>query len=251
MPYKDKYYTSRLKYKLVAPPEFIEAFNSKTYQIVDVRPDSLYFGTSGDEWQNSFGSIENVLHLPYDKIKGNLKLLDKRKPILLFDNEGKTSPIAANYLVEAGYETNVLLFGLSNLVASTTSEERKFLETKYPMILPDELLDLSEENNIVIIDSRTEPEYTGTDKTGWKNIGSIKNAVNIPLTVVSEQEMTKYSGKTIVIYDMAMQEGLFKFAQRLKGYGINNFYLLTGGVSQLRSEIYNMHKTEFKRLLVE
>lgn len=251
MPYKSKYYTNNLKYKLISPPEFLKVFNNSNYQIIDVRPDSLYFGTANNEWQNSFGTIKKVRHIPYDQIKVSLNLLDKSKTILLFDNEGKLSPLAANYLVENGYTTNVLLFGLDNLVAGTASDERKFLKTKYPMILPAELLKLSEQNNTVIIDSRTESEYTGTDKTGWKNIGRLSNAINIPLADLSKEEMTKYAGKTIVVYDIAMQEGLFKFAERLKEYGVNDFYLLVGGIFKVKSEIYDLKKNELKSLLDE
>lgn len=251
MPYKNKYYTNNLKYTLVPPTEFIKAFNNKKFQIIDVRPDSLYFGKASIERENSFGNIKSSLHISYDKIKDNLKLLDKNKTILLFDNEGDLSPIAANYLIENGYNTSILLFGLENLVGTIGSNDREFLKTKYKTILPIELLKLTKQNSTVIIDIRSEQEYTNTDTNSWKNAGRLKNTINIPLAILSKEKMTKYAGKTIIIYDMRMQEELFEFAKHLKKYGINDFHLLTGGISQLKEEIYDFQKTELKSLLNE
>jgi len=251
VPFKNKYYTHQLKYKLTSPEQFIKVLNDKNYQILDIRPDSLYDGKAKDEWQNSFGRIKSVLHIPYLKVKDNLKLLDKNKTILLFDNDGELSPISANFLADNGYKTSVLLFGLDNLVGNTASQERKFLNTKYQMILPTELLTLSTRENTVIIDIRTETEYTSTDTTAWKNVGRLKDAINIPLSSLNKDKMLAYEGKTVILYDIMMHEELYEFAKRLKEFGISDFYLLVGGITQVKWEIYNLQKWELRKLIDE
>lgn len=249
MPYKTKYYSNNLKYKLASPTDFIAALNNKNYQIVDSRPDSLYYGKATIERENSFGNIKSILHIPNDKLKDNLKLLNKDKIILVLDNEGVSSPKYANYLIENGYKTSVLLFGLENLTRTTPSKAMPFLKTKYKMILPDELVPLSKQKNTVIIDIRSASEYNSTSTNPWKNVGKLKNAINIPLATLSKEKITAYSDKTIIIYDMMMKEDLYEFAKHLKQYGITDFHLLVGGINQLKEGIYDYQKTEFKSLL--
>lgn len=251
MHYKSKYYTNNLKYKLTTPTGFIEALDSKKYQIIDVRPDSLHFGEANNERGNSFGTIQSAIHIPYDRIQDNLKQLDKDKTILLFDNEGDLGPIAAEILIQKGYKTSVLLFGLGHLIATKENKDRTFLKTKYKMILPAQLLETSKQKNTVIVDIRTTTEYTGTDTNGWKNAGRLKNAINIPLALLSKEKMHTLSGKAIVIYDRMMKEEVFEFAKRLKEYGISDFHILIGGLSRLKEEVYDFQKTDLKRLLDE
>lgn len=244
---KEKYYTSSLKYKLISPNDFNELIYNKNYQIVDVRPDSLYFGKTTSNRINSLGRIKNVLHFPFNEMENNLSLLDNSKEILLFDNDGELSPIAANYLFENGYNVSILIFGLSNLVSTTASIDRSFLKTKYETISPTELLEISKNNSTVIIDVRSQSEYNGTDLR--KNNGKITNAINIPLTGLKKEIMNSYSEKTIIIYDTMMQEELYKYANLLDEYGIDNFYLLSGGISQLKFEIYDLEKNNLRSLL--
>lgn len=194
LPGKKKYYIHNLKYTLISPTEFLNLFNSEKVQLIDVRPDSLYFGTTGDQSRSLIGRIESALHIPYDKLKDHLALIDKSKIILLVDNDGNLSPIASNYLSGKGYQTSVQLFGLDYFVGTISSSERPFLKTAYPIITPDELLEISNDN-IVLIDIRTEAEYADTDKTNWRSVGRLSNAVNIPLAKLDKAEIARFSGK--------------------------------------------------------
>ncbi|MEG1020672.1 MAG: rhodanese-like domain-containing protein [Myroides sp.] len=252
IPYKRKYYENNLKYKLVSPPEFIKALNDKNYQILDIRPDSTFLGLAKLEQKNGFGNIHSALHIPSEDLEENLNLLNKNKTILLFDNDGNQSPAAANFLNDLGYKTNVLIFGLENIIRSSPRNERTFLETKYQMILPEDLQEISSKNSdLILIDIREESEFNGTEKVFYKNIGKLKNAVNIPLTSLNRERMNEIADKTIVIYDRMMQEDLFTFAKRCKEYGITDLYLLSGGISQLLEYIYDYQKVELKSLLAD
>lgn len=248
---REKYYSSNLKYSVVSPYFFIKNTGNTDLQYIDVRPDSVYDGISADERENSFGRIDNVLHIPYDRIRDNLHLLIKDKNIILFDNYGEEAPVAAEYLASIGYNSSILLFGLDNLTGYIPAGEREILKTKYEVILPAELLEASKDTNTVIIDVRTVTEFTGTDTTEWKNAGRLKNAVNIPLTDISKDKLDLYKDKRIILYDIMMHDELYEFAEKMHGYGFRNFYLLAGGIFQLRWEIYNTEKRELLQLLAE
>ncbi len=57
---KSKHFTTSLSYQQLTPYEFKKALKSKDCQIIDVRPDSLYYGTATIEWQNTLGNIKNA-----------------------------------------------------------------------------------------------------------------------------------------------------------------------------------------------
>ncbi len=249
LPLKAKYYASDLKYELLSPKAFIEALQSNRYQIVDVRPDSIYNGTSGDKWQNLFGVIEKAWHIPYDKVKTDSDILDPSIPVILFDNDGELAPIAAHYLVDKGYKVAVLLFGLDNLLSDIPSQDLPFLKAKYSLLLPDELLRIASNNDVILIDVRTQTEFTSTDTITWKNVGRLKNAVNIPLAEATSEKLNAYKNKRIILYDIMMHEELFDFAELMNKWGFNNYNLLVGGIMQVKWEAYNLDKPTLKELL--
>ena len=248
---KSKYYSNNLNYKLVSPKEFKTALKNKNIQIIDVRPDSIYHGISLEEWENSFGKINNVMHIPYDKIQNHLHLIDMSKEILLFDNFSEYAPKAAQILNEKGYKTNVLLFGLDNLTTYLESTNRKFLQTKYRMITPTELLKKSHKKKTTIVDVRTPTEYQSVDTISWKNVGRIKNAINIPLSEITKGRLEVYKNNIIILYDIMMPDELYEYAKKMKEFGFENFELLVGGIFQIKWEINNTAKEELKVLIEE
>ncbi len=248
---KSKYYSNNLNYNLISPKEFKRALKNKNIQIIDVRPDSIYHGISLEEWENSFGKINNVMHIPYDKIQDNLHLIDMSKEMLLFDNFSEYAPKAAQILNEKGYKTNVLLFGLDNLTTYLESKDRKFLQTKYRMITPTELLKKSYKNKTTIIDVRTPAEYQSIDTISWKNVGRIKNAINIPLSEITKDKLEVYKNNNIILYDIMMHDELYEYAKKMKEFGFENFELLVGGIFQIKWEINNTAKEELKVLIEE
>lgn len=245
----NKYYSNNLKYKLISPFKFIEKIKDRKVQLIDVRADSIYYGNAKIEWENSFGTIKQVLHIPFDKIQEKYNQIDTSKEIILFDNDGEKAPIVANFLIEKGINTNVLLYGLDNLQNSISSKDRTFLNTKYKTILPIELLQFTKKSNTIIIDTRTEMEFISKDSIDWKNVGRLKNSINIPFSKLTKEGFQKFKGKKIVLYDIMMHDELFDYAKKLKEYGINNFYLLAGGIYYVKWEIANTNKKELEGLI--
>jgi 3-mercaptopyruvate sulfurtransferase SseA len=55
-------------------------------------------------------------------------------------------------------------------------------------------LQLSKESNTILIDTRTPSEFSNKDSVAVKNVGRLKNAVNIPLDGLSKS-ISKFKGK--------------------------------------------------------
>lgn len=249
IPDREKYLTSHLQYGLLSPFDFIKCYNDKNFLLIDVRPDSLYYGKSGIEWENMFGNIKQALHIPLEKMKSSLASLDKSKRIFLFDNDGELAPACAELLISFGYQVDVVLFGLDNIVAFVPSNERKFLKTKYDLILPEQLLSRDHIENALLIDTRTETEFNSNDTADWKNMGRLREAINIPLTHLSPEKFQPYSGKKIILYDIMMHDELFEYAKKLDEFGIT-YSLLYGGMVQVNWEAYNTEKIELRELIL-
>lgn len=248
-PTSNRYYSNNLHYNLITPHDFVKKLNNKNTLIIDVRPDSIYSEKAKVEWENSFGTIKNVLHIPFDKIQENYHLIDTKKDIVLFDNEGEQAPMAANYFFNQRKKVSMLLFGLYNLQNTVSSKERKFLNSKYQVILPTELLQFFKNSNTVIIDTRTPAEFISKDTLAWKNVGKLKNAINIPLASLSKEQFEEFKGKTIILYDIMMHDELYEYAKRLKAIGITDFYLLAGGINLVLWEIANTDRKELITLI--
>lgn len=73
----------------------------------------------------------------------------------------------------------------------------------------------------------------------------------MPLATLTKEKIKTYANKKIVLYDWMMTDEVFEFAKHLKEYGITDFQILVGGISQLKEEIYDYQKTELKSLLDE
>lgn len=250
-PLRKKYYETDLKYQLISPFEFGAKLKNNRVQVMDIRPDSIYYGTGGDEQDKSYGFIKGVKHIAVSKLKDSLSILDQSKGIILIDNYGDISREAARLLLENGFsKTGILLFGLNELRNTVPSYQRNYLHSNYSSILPSELIERKKTGGIVLLDIRTESEFNGTDSVEWKNTGRLKGAVNIPFASFSEKKMRPYKNKKIVLYDnMMMPPELYRSADLLKQYGFKDVVLLSGGVFQLNWEIANTGKKYLAILL--
>ena len=246
-----KYYYNQLPYQLISPAQFANCLHQTSFQIIDVRPDSVFQGVSGIEWDNSFGHVDRSLHIPYDQLENNMKKLDRNKTVVLFDNDGELAPLAARYLVQKGFRAGVLLFGLDNLTSTLPESKRNFLKGGYRFITPTELLALSRQPNTIIVDVRTEAEFMSRDTAAWRNQGRLKGAINLPLSGLEKNRVNLLKGKNIVLYDIMMHDELYEFAKKLHSFGIHQFSLLSGGIFQFKWELYNLGKTELASLLIE
>lgn len=250
-PLRKKYYETKIKYNLISPIDLEGKLKNSKVQVIDVRPDIIYNSTGGSQRDWSYGYIKDIKHIDNLKCKDSIALFDKKKEIILIDNYGDISPAAANLLLEKGFKNvGVLFYGLDQLRNTVPSFQRGYLQLKYPSILSAELLELKKSGNVAIIDIRTETEFNSTDTVAWKNVGRLKDAVNIPFSRLSEKALQPYRNKKLVIYDnMMMPPELYKSAELLRQYGIKDFVLLSGGVFKINWEIANTDKKYLNKLL--
>lgn len=76
----------------------------KGAQLVDVR--------SAEEFKR--GSLKGAINLPLFLLRVKLEELDRKRPCVLFCDDGRRSSTAAFILVQRGFDAHVLLGGLSN-----------------------------------------------------------------------------------------------------------------------------------------
>lgn len=250
-PLKKKYYETSIRYKLVSSLDLESLLADKSVQTIDIRPDSVYNGIARSEADNRIGKLDGAIHISGDKlIQRELNKFSKSKPVLLIDNWGDESPVLANKLIDLGFiDVRVLHFGLDGLIDRLPSSQRTFLKTKYPIILPEELLALKIKNQVRVIDIRTKTEYTSTDTMAWKNVGRLKDALNIPLSEFTKEAFEAYRNKPIVIYDIMMHDEIYDAAKKLREYGFTDFSLLAGGIYFVKWKIANEHVKSLKDLL--
>lgn len=250
IPGKQKFMTTALNYDLISPFDFVKQVQSGKSQVIDVRPDSIYSGQTLSKWDKAFGKIPSARHIPFDRLEPELGKLNKSADIILFDNDGEFAPKVADYLNKRGYKACVLLHGLDNLLSYIPAKGRTFLKPRYRFLNPEDMLAQSGNKDIVLIDVRTPSEFNSTDTTDWKNVGRLKNAINIPLSAVTREQMEKYRGKQIILYDIMMHEELFDFADKMDEYGID-YSLLYGGIVIVKWEAYNTENTALRQLIYE
>lgn len=250
-PLRKKYYQTDLKYKLITPFELGAKLKDHQAQVIDVRPDSIYNETGGDEQDRSYGKINGVRHIAEASLADSMHSLNKNKEIVLVDNYGDISPLVANQLIEKGFKNvSVLVFGFEELRSIVPSVQRTYFKFRYPAITNDELLELKRKGAVSILDIRTATEFSSTDTTAWKNVGRLKDAVNVPLDKLSKASLAPYKDKHVVIYDnMMMPPEIYKSAEALEKFGITNYSILAGGIYQLNWEIANTDKKGLKQLV--
>jgi rhodanese-related sulfurtransferase len=250
IPLKKAFYMTILPYKLIYPSLFIQKIRSKKTALLDIRADSAYQGIAINEWENSIGIIPNAEHISLKMLESQLSKLDKSKEWIIIDANGEESPKAAKILLNNGFSNvGVLFHGLDFFLNNTHSAKRFFLKSKYLVMTVEELYEQRLNTNVIVVDVRTVSEFANKDTLIWKNRGRIKNAINIPLSQFSKEALTQHQGKTIILYDLAMDENLYEAAKRLKSYGFEQFYLLGGGIFELHWQIANQNKLFLSSLL--
>ena len=242
----DLYETSN-KYQLISPSDFCKEVNSKNTFVVDVRSDSAYNATTSDATVNSIGKLKNAVHIPFAELEKSLDKLPKDKKIIVADEYGDEGIEAATLLSSKGYKNVGVLFnGIYNLITSDADEAGCKNEVvqeniKYRILTADEFNQLAiKSNDLVIIDARPVIEYNNQSKDNWRNIGHIKNAINIS----PDQLQSKLAGlqpskeKPIVVY--ASSGDSYKLASSLVDNGFKNVNVLAGGLFNLRWRAANV-----------
>jgi rhodanese-related sulfurtransferase len=247
VPCDDYTVVSTVPYKIVSAKQL--ANSNGSYYIVDLREDSAFNGKTDDERIRMQGCFADAVNIPFTKLPSNDLSLPS-KPVLLVDDGGGQSPIAAKMLLDKGFKDVTILFnGMDGWVSYlTNSTDKPTIKWKsyssYKMLSPDEFNKWMKENkSFTLIDVRPKDQFNSEAKNYIQNIGHIKGAVNIPYADLNTTTIP--STGAVVVYGFNSEDAVFNTARFLKGKGYSNLYVLQGGIWNLRWASHNLKNKEY------
>jgi len=242
-------YETKANYQLLSPKAFCMEINAKNTFIVDVRPDSSYNGATGNEMINSMGKIKSAVHIPLVNLENSLSTIPKDKKIIIVDEFSDESINAANLLSSRGYKNVAVLFnGMYNLITTNTADLgcKKDVwqqDKKFQILTSDEFNEMAGKmKDVAIVDTRSAAEYNNQSKDSWRNIGHIKNAINIPVSELQNrlQEIEAFKNKPVILYGFSSSPDPYKAASTLVANGFTNINILSGGIFNIRWRAANI-----------
>ena len=253
----DLYETSNA-YKLISPLNVCSFLSrEKDVFILDVRKDSAFKGIAMEERQNASGKFNNSVNIPLDRLSQSISSIPKGKPILIVDDYGGSSVAAAKILVQNEfYNVHVLFNGIDAMLTTdkkdlSCSDQYWQHKTAYSVVTPIEFDQLAKkEKDLQLVDVRPAEEYNSQSKTTWRNIGMIKNAINIPVTDIENKWNTLDKSKPILVYHFSGPDA-FSAAKALTNHGFSRVYVLTPGLFSLRWQAANLKgKSDLKEWVI-
>jgi rhodanese-related sulfurtransferase len=240
--------TTKVPYQLLSPLA-LSKITLSDYVILDVRPDSAFRGISTQERRNAYGRLKNSINIPLASLEQATASLPKNEKILLVDEAGADSPAAAELLHQKGFTKLTVLFnGLDAFLAEVPESERTgwTASAHYHTITALEFDALAKAGNLTVLDVRKAEEFANHSKESFRNIGNLKDAVNIPFDEWEKQfaSLPADKEKPIVVYAMSSQSEVFETAKKLSAQGYRNVNVLMGGLFNLRWRAANVRGLE-------
>ncbi len=197
-------YTTNLKYKLFPPEKVKDLIDQNNIQLIDLRPKDEYEAISSDENRN-VGRLKNSINIPMAELESRLGEIDKNKNVILYDLDSRLSPAAAKKLTEKGYTNiGIMIFGLTTWI--NRIGENNLIE-KVPayknLTVDGSVNEILHNKDLIILDVRSEKDYSNQNEMVMMRIGHLKNAINIPAADLDKRitELSAYKDKKILVYD--------------------------------------------------
>lgn len=245
---KDQLYETHNNFKTVSPLELCSFLSAnKDVFILDVRKDSAYGAFSTDERQNIIGKINGSVNIPFASLEASLSKVPTGKKILVVDDFGNDATQAARLLANKGYKDVQMLFnGLDMVMGRSRAEINCAAKaitrpTGYQLLAADEFDALvRKQKDLTILDVRPVEEFTNKSQQSWRNVGHIRNAVNIPFSEFDKRvaELGTDKNKPIVVYHFGGSDP-YKAARMLANQGFTQVHVLTLGIFNLRWQAAN------------
>jgi rhodanese-related sulfurtransferase len=246
-PCKKEMIISQLPYKSISSLEVADFIkNNKDLVILDVRPATEFEGKDTLEGLN-LGRFKNAINIPFDELKKDPSKADKykNKTILVYDNSGSQSNPAAKLLTQNGFSVYHLLGGITEIVGrdnDTKSLRNELLDNSpaYTILNIKQGVELlSGTSDLTIIDSRPAEEFNGQAKESWKNLGIVKNAMNIPQNEFDSRSASLLKDKTATILIYGPYAA--RYCRKLKEAGFENVNYLYGSMWGMISTYKNVY----------
>ncbi len=183
---------------------------NKNYLLLDVRTPGEYADTSQHTHMN-MGSIKGAVNISIDSFSQHLQELKKYSDenIFVYCSHSQRSRRVSKLLSENGFKKIYNINGGMSVANESGTQgfplkNKVFVNGKpYNNIASTDALDMMQKRDVVIIDVRSKNEFNSKDSTFSKNLGRLKNAINIPFGEFKEKFKTLNlpKDKTILIYD--------------------------------------------------
>jgi rhodanese-related sulfurtransferase len=226
-------------------------------QILDVRADTAVDPGRMSDHQRAMGRLRGALHLPMDKLAGGASMLSRERPIVIVDEFGASSPVAARQLRDAGFtQLHVLFDGLDELfyvAAADFSCKTKIWERDLPYRCL-ALADLSPTDlaSWHAIDIRPRAEFDQNAERPWRNIGRLRGIANYPAdSLIAGASLPMQKNEPILLLGFSNDDKSYQAARILAERGYTNVALLVGGLWYLRWSAHNVEGMSAWEELVE
>ena len=248
------------KYNVISSAELCKKLSDKANNIfiLDVRNDSAFRHISRDAKENALGIIKTSVNIPIADLEKNINSIPNDKEIIITDLDGGEAAKAAVWLKGKGFEkVSFLLEGIERLLSEDNSDAdllNKFYTAPviYKLMTPVVFgKKIAGDKNILVLDVRTTDEFTNKHTEVWRNIGRIKNAMNIPVNELPLRisEINKYKNSPIFLYDFGGDNEVFNAANILTQQGFTKVNVLMGGLFNIRWTAANRNQPFLKDLV--
>jgi rhodanese-related sulfurtransferase len=238
-------YETKNNFSFISPATLCQKINSNAAAIflLDVRSDSAFKHISRDDKENALGYIRGSVNIPLENIQKALYDIPAGKQIIITDIYGHEAEAAAKLLLQKGYQNiSVLTEGIDRWMAMNAAVV-PCKNTLHQNAVPYNLLAnfnfaqwIKDNKTYRLLDIRTAEEFANNHKDKYRNIGHLKNSINIPLTELERRlnELGNDKNTAIVAYGFGGGPEAFTAASTLVKKGFNNVNVLYDGIFNVR-----------------
>jgi rhodanese-related sulfurtransferase len=230
---------------------------NQNYLLIDVRTPGEYADTSSHTHLN-MGHLKGAVNINIDSFDQHIAELKKysNKKIFLYCSHSQRSRRVSKLLADNGFQ-NVYNINGGMSVANESGARAFPLKSSilvngnlYKNIASTDAVEMIQNKDALIIDVRSEEGFSSKDSVFSRNLGRIKNAVNIPSNgfVQKFKALNVPKTKTILVYDLGGQEST-DIATEIARLGYANVFNLFEGLEALLNDNY-LSPVSVKKLLV-
>jgi rhodanese-related sulfurtransferase len=244
------------KYGLVSAIDLCKKLNvnNNNLFLLDVRADSAWKHISTDDQDNAYGHIKNSVNIPLAEIGNRIAEIPKNKEIIIIDLDGADAAKAAALLTSKGFEkVSFLIEGMDRLL-NTDAKDLSCKKDWYVSPVSYNILSTKEfgtmasaDKQLIFIDVRDTAVFANRHKDSFRNIGHLKNAINIPAAEINNRfaELEKYKNNKLVIYSFGGNREAYEVARKLTEKGFTNINVLANGIFDVRWTAANIKGQEY------
>ncbi len=237
-PEKNKYMVTNLNYKNIASSEAFHLIkDTPGIVIIDIRTTREFAGMDSLV-QNNTGHLKNAINIPQADFESKFDSykISNNHPVLLYDQRGINSMDVIYVLRARGFMKIYNLFeGFDVFISDHRINKVQLSQlitdpAPYNIVDPKGFIDLLNEPNIVILDTRPMEEFNNKARLTYRNLGRIKGAINITSPdSVGIITRTKDKSTVFLVYGSTSDMAAIICRDLVKG-GYQNVNLLDHGL---------------------